>query len=225
MKWGNWLKIIVLILLPINAWLSVFYYLNWQRKRDLQKEFSERVSEYTRLRVIFVQDRIKLGQRLHYPFPFRFIYFGNIPSIGKGFPILFVNISPIKELELWQPIIQEALNTSTLLHVILLFPLVDFKKDKESLKEIQRLMMQLQHPRLSGIAGPGVNTTFGGYPEGIFLVLCDGQGIVRAVEPFPKLKISPYWEEEIEDWRPKLHQAVKRALEKFYGKPSGTQGR
>ncbi|MFA0736718.1 MAG: hypothetical protein OGMRLDGQ_003218, partial [Candidatus Fervidibacter sp.] len=47
MKWGNLIKIIVLILLPINAWLSVFYYLNWQRKRDLQKEFSERVSEYT----------------------------------------------------------------------------------------------------------------------------------------------------------------------------------
>jgi hypothetical protein len=48
---------------------------------------------------------------------------------------------------------------------------------------------------------------------------------VRAVEPYPDLKLSPSWEEEVKDWRPKLHQAVKRALEKFFGKPSGKQGR
>jgi hypothetical protein len=45
-----------------------------------------------------------------------------------------------------------------------------------------------------------------------FFCLCDGQGIVRAVEPFPKLKISPHWEEELEDWRPKLHQTVTRKV-------------
>jgi hypothetical protein len=30
-----------------------------------------------------------------------------------------------------------------------------------------------------------------------------------------------FWHEEVKDWRPKLQQAVKRALEKFYGGATG----
>ncbi len=58
---------------------------------------------------------------------------------------------------------------------------------------------------------------FGGQ-LGILAFLCDGNGIVRAVEPYPPLKISPDWQEQVADWRPKLHQGIKKMLDKFFPK-------
>ncbi|MFA0781339.1 MAG: hypothetical protein RJAPGHWK_002867, partial [Candidatus Fervidibacter sp.] len=38
------------------------------------------------------------------------------------------------------------------------------------------------------------------------------------------LKFSAFWHEEVKDWRTKLQQAVKRALERFFEKPSKRKG-
>jgi hypothetical protein len=48
---------------------------------------------------------------------------------------------------------------------------------------------------------------------------------VIVIESYPQLKFSSEWHEEVKDWRPKLQQAVKRALERFYGKLPEAQGR
>ncbi len=66
--------------------------------------------------------------------------------------------------------------------------------------------------------GNWVHGVFGSYDDGILLVLCDGNGVVRAIEPYPNLKRSPSLKDEVADWRPKLHQAVKKVLDKFFPK-------
>ncbi|MCS7188060.1 MAG: hypothetical protein RMK89_14080, partial [Armatimonadota bacterium] len=85
------------------------------------------------------------------------------------------------------------------------------QKLREMLKHFQN------HHRLSILMGEWVRRAFGG-EFGIFAILCDGSGVVRIVEPYPELKISPHWGEEVADWRPKLHQAVKKVLDKFFPK-------
>jgi len=223
----EWLIVIVLILLPINAWLGVFYYLRWQHKIALQRHFSrERMKEeFTPLIAHFQENfNIKEGQRLKYPFPYpTFVYGSSLPPFGRGIPFLFINISWIAEVEIWQPVIQEALNASPYLHVVLLYSLREENPEGRDLelKAIGEMIKKLHHHRLSALAGHWVRTVFGTDVHGILLVLCDGDGIVRALELYPHLKESPYWKEEVADWRPKLHQAVKKVLDKFFPKGQG----
>jgi len=226
----DWLKVIVLILVPVNAWLGVLYYLHWQ-KRGKSEPFVTAYRFNTAVRINYFAEKwgIKEGRHLVYPFPIGntpTLFLGTSPPFGQGRPVLFLNISWIASEEVWQPAIQEALKFSPPLHIILLF---DTKESagKEFEKNVKRLKAMLHcfpSRNISAIAGDWVETVFGGFLGGILVILCDGNGIVRAIEPYPELKNSPYWHEEVKDWRPKLRQAVKRALERFFEKPSGKAG-
>lgn len=209
----EWLKVIALILVPLNAWLGVLFYLRWQQKVALEYPAEESLKEILQARVSYFQDffGIKEGQFLRYPFPYHYRLYGNPPPFGKGMPVLFLNISWIAEAEIWQPAIYDALKIPNL-HVVLLH------WHDGRLEPIEEMMSRLNHPRLSAIVGFWVQTVFGTEHYGILLILCDASGVVRAVEPYPSLRISPTWEEEVSNWRPKLHQAVKKVLDKFFPK-------
>jgi hypothetical protein len=214
----DWLKVIVLILVPANAWLLVFYYLHRQRQTAIYSIHDSRqyVQEYSVIRHHFREKwGLQIGRRLTIPYPSEFI--GPSPPFRQGYPTCFLYISGLVVPEVWEPAIFEALKASPYLHVVLLY---SAEGGKDS---IRQMVQKFKNPRLSALIGNWIHGAFGSYEDGILLVLCDGEGIVRAIEPYPKLKVSPFQEEEVKDWRPKLHQAVKRALEKFFGKPSGKQ--
>ena len=227
----DWFKVIVLILAPVNAWLGVLYYLHWQKRGRVEPSVAiYRFNTVVRVTHFAEKWGIKEGRRLVYPFPIGntpSLFLGVSPPIGQGCPVLFLNISRITSEEVWRPALQEALAFSPPLHIVLLFDTressgEEFERDVKRLRE---MLNRFPSRRISAIAGDWIGTAFGGFLGGVLAFLCDGEGIVRAVQFYPDLKLSPSWEDEVKDWRPKLHQAVKRALEKFYGKPSGTQGR
>jgi len=222
----DWMKVIILILLPINTWAGIFYYLHWQRKKALERRLSEEyLREIASLRLGYISEslNIKVGQRLNYPFPYRSVLIGKSPPFGQGSPILFLNISWIAEREIWESIIKDILKISSNLYVVLLYQ-PDYKIEKNkiflNLAPIYKMINHFNHPRLSAIAGEWILTVFGNQFQGTLLILCDGNGIIRAIEPYPPLKTSPYWHEEVADWRPKLHQAVKKVLDSFFRKRS-----
>jgi len=228
MRGWDWLKVIILILLPINAWLAVHFYLYHQKQRalSLRESLKAELSEEARVRqIIHNWFGFKEGQLIRYPFHPSALVFGSHPPVGRGIPILFLNISTRADREIWDLAIKEALNASRYLHVALVHE-IGFSKPSK----IQELMKGFNNPRLCALVGERwVRQLFGqGFLEGekaILLILCDGQGIIRAIVPYPERKEFKTWEEQVAYWRPKLHQAVKNALEKFYGKPLGTQGR
>lgn len=131
--------------------------------------------------------------------------------------------------------VEEALRVDPTLHVALLYDLPITYKDNREVIDTERLPLarqlwekftkQFRTDRISVLTSRDWWKTWGNMRWGTLAVICDGQGIVRVIEPYPPLKFSAFWHEEVKDWRPKLQQAVKRALEKFYGKPSGAQGR
>ncbi len=210
------LKIVVFILLPINAWLGIFYYLHWQRQRAL-REAHERFEREAAVVYQHYQERLglKVGQPLRYPFPYPTNLIGRPPPIGQGIPVLFINISWIADSEVWQPALEEAWKASPYLHIVLLYR----KSESHGLEPISKMLRKLNNPRLTVIAGrEWIASVFGTDRNGTLLILCDGNGIVLAIEPYPDLKVSPYWDDEVADWRPKLHQAVKKVLDKFFPK-------
>ena len=217
----DWLKVIVLILVPANTWLLVFYYLHRQKQIAIRSIHDSRqyVQEYSVIRRHFREKwGLQIGRRFTIP-PYPSEFIGSRPTFQQGYPICFLYISGLVVPEVWEPAILEAIKASPYLYVVLLYP---GERSKDS---IRQMVQKFKNPRLSALIGNWIQGGFGSYEDGILLVLCDGEGIVRVIEPYPKLKVSPFLKEEIVDWRPKLQQAVKRALEKFYGKPSGTQGR
>lgn len=222
----DWIKVIVLVLLPINAWLATTAYLRWQNQKFLrecrQRELKGKESVHR-----FIREMLGLreGYRLQYPFPYPAQILGPPPPVGQGVPVLFLNISTRANKEIWDLAIKEALEASPSLHVVLLherfFALGGLSKVQELLREFPRA-------RLSVLSGERwVRGVFGqGFLKGsLLLFLCDGQGIVRAIVTYPERKDFKDWGEEVAYWRPNLHQAVKRALEKFFGKPSEVKGR
>ncbi len=222
MSRSEWLTLVVLILLPVNAWLWVFYCLHQQRKAP---NLIEGYREYAAFRVSIAKEKwgIKEGQKLVYPFPVRSqtILFGSQPPVGSGYPVLFINISWVTEPEVFSPIIQEALRSSPFLHIVLLSHPVGRPPYSEHRQKLQEMLRHFpHHHRISILMGEWVHRAFGG-EHGILAFLCDGNGIVQAVEPYPPLRISRDWEEEVADWRPKLHQAVKKVLDKFFPKGQG----
>lgn len=213
-RWDK-IKVVVLILLPINTWLGMFYYLQRQQQRAWREALEIPMRESVVVHQHY-QERlgIKIGQSLRYPFPYPVTLIGPHPPIGQGIPVLFVNISWIATSEVWRPAIKEARKISPYLHIVLLYYRPEGSQD---LKPLLEMLQDLADPRLSVVVGGDwMNLAFGTERNGTLLILCDGKGIVRAVEPYPQLKISPYWEEEVADWRRKLHQAVKRVLDKFF---------
>jgi hypothetical protein len=228
MKGQDWLKVIVLILLPINAWLAVHFYLYQQKQRalSLRESLKAELNEEVRIRqIIHKWFGFKEGQPIRYPFHPSVLVFGSHPPVGKGIPILFLNIATRADKEIWDLAIKEALKASPHLHVTLVH---EMRRGFGKPSKIQELMKEFDNPRLCALVGERwVRQLFGqGFIEGegaILLILCDGQGVIRVIVPYPERKEFKTWEEEVAYWRPKLHQAVKRALEKFFGKPSGKQ--
>jgi hypothetical protein len=238
-------KVVVLILIPLNTWLLVLWYVKKQQ-RELFLPSIARHQFNTEVRVRYFQEKLGLqpGKKLVYPFPAKgkLTLVGKPPPIGQGYPVIFINIDWLTYPEVWEPAIKEAFQASPNLHIVLLHYFTEFDFDPKlfkllpdkTIKHIERnlkyaekarekMWKHFRSHRLSIISGQWVRTAFGGQFGGILAFLCDGDGIVRVVEPYPPLKLSPRWSEEVSDWRPKLHQAVKRALEKFFGKPSGKQ--
>lgn len=219
----DWLKVIILILVPVNAWLGVLYYLHWQKRG--RGEFVETFRFYTALRVTHFAEKwgIKEGQRLVYPFPVGntpTLFLGVSPPVGQGRPVLFLNICRITSEEVWRPALQEALASSPSLHIVLLFDTGESSGEKfeRNVKRLREMLNRFPSNRISAIAGDWIGTVFGGFLGGILAFLCDGEGIVRAVQLYPDLKLSPIWEDDVKDWQPKLQQAVKKALHKFFQK-------
>jgi len=123
------------------------------------------------------------------------------------------------------------LSTFPDLHIVLLYRLTPIPESKElqerfrqEMQLIQNMLKHFSSPRVSAIASERMHYVFGLEIGGILAVICDDKGIVRVVEFYPSLKRTPKWSEEVADWRPKLQQAVKRALERFFEKPSGKAG-
>jgi hypothetical protein len=226
-------KLIVLVLIPANAWLIVLYFHHHSKVNVAYPSLTRYESE-SKVRIAYFQEKwhIKEGQRLIYPFPFKGKTFvlRQLPSIGQGEPVLFLNIGWIAYPEVWEPAIQEVLKSSSRIHVVLLYNLTGITEAIElqdqfhqQMRLIQNMLNHFPPQRVSAIASEQMSTVFGLEIGGILAIICDGQGIVKVVEFYPPLKRTPKWHEEVSDWRPKLHQAVKRALEKFFGKPSGKQ--
>ena len=216
---NNWTIVIVCILLPIYAWLCVLLYLYHQEAKYREASHGELIRKDEMIVARFLREKygVQIGQQLRLLLPRPLV--GSPPPLGKGYPVCFINISGPVLPEIWAPVISETLKVSTYLYVALLHP-VD-----GDLAAIKEMAQRINNPRLSVISvGLRVERTLGNYRGGILLILCDDKGVVRAIEPYPLLKVSPYLKEEVADWRPKLQQAVKRALERFFEKPSGKAG-
>jgi hypothetical protein len=235
------MKVVILILIPLNTWLLVLWYVK-KKQRELFLPSIARHQSNTEVRVRYFQEKLGLqpGKKLVYPFPAKgkLTLVGKPPPVGQGYPVIFINIDWLTYPEVWEPAIKEAFQASPNLYIVLLHSMeFDFdpillkspqseiikREWKYAEKAREKMWKHFRSHRLSIISGQWVRTAFGGQFGGILVFLCDGDGIVRVVEPYPPLKLSPRWSEEVSDWRPKLHQAVKRALEKFFGKPSGKQ--
>lgn len=220
----DWFKVVMLVLLPINVWLGVFYYLHWKKQKDLWDVLQRQGEEMTLVHYFQEKHRFKVGEKLVFPkYPSKFI--GNPPPLGQGYPVLYIRIVNPLMKEVWEPIIKEALNASPYLYVTLIdhsLMYLPHRREVEFDKSILELVREIKNPRLSVWVGSSwVFNLFGaGYKGGTLLILCDGKGIIRAIEPFPKLKISPYLHEEIKDWKPKLYQTVKKVLNKFFSEHS-----
>jgi len=217
----EWLKVITLILVPINVWLFVLYR-HQKQKETLFYPSLVRYESDSQVRMDYFAQKwgIEEGQRMLFPFPLKgFVTtLGKPTPFGQGIPILFLNSAWIAYPEVWEPTIKEILKVPSL-HLTLLFSTGPYHVGGEQrLKQLREMLKQFPSTRIAVIAGEQIDFAFGSSIGGILAILCDGKGIVRIVEPYPKLKLSPYWKEEVADWRPKLHQAVKKVLDSFFQK-------
>jgi hypothetical protein len=232
MSWRDWLKLVVLILLPINAWLCLFYYQKWRWVR-MYFEGERREQFMEALRHQYFRERrwlIKEGHPLLRLPPLTQV-FGKYPPLGQGVPVLFLYISWCAEPDVWELAVEEALKTDPNLHIALLHDLPTTYKDGREIVDTKRLLLarqlwekftkRFETERISVLTSRDWWKVWGNMRSGTLAVVCDGQGIVQVIEPYPPLKFSAFWHEEVKDWRPKLQQAVKRALERFYGKTVG----
>lgn len=215
----EWLTLVVLILLPVTTWLWVLYHLHQQRK---EPNPMEGFREYVAFRVSITKEKwgIKEGQKLVYPFPVKSqtTLFGVQLPVGRGYPVLFINIAGITDPEFFKPAVQEALGASPILHIVLLSYPTGLPPYSEHKQRLQEMLREFPHShRISVLMGRWVHMSFGAH-FGILAFLCDGNGIVRAVEPYPPLELFPDWQRQVADWRPKLHQAIKKMLDKFFPK-------
>ena len=233
----DWLKLVVLILIPINAWLGLIYYQKRWRWVNMYLEGERREQETQTALLNYLRERrgwvIKEGLPLRFSSTVQLI--GKYPPLGRGVPVLFLYISWCAEPEVWEPAVEEAVKTDPTLHIALLHDLPTTFKDGRQIIDTKRFPLarqlwekftkRFQTDRISVLVSEGWWKGWGNMRSGTLAVVCDGRGMIRVVEPYPPLRFSAFWHEEVKDWRPKLQQAVKRALEKFYGKPSGAQGR
>jgi len=236
MSWRDWLKLVVLILLPINAWLCLFYYQKRWRWVNMYLE-GERREQATQTALLnYLRERrgwaIKEGLPLRFPPIVQVL--GKYPPLGQGVPVLFLYISWCAEPEVWELAVEEALKTDPNLHIALLHDLPTTYKDGREIVDTKRLLLarqlwekftkRFETERISVLTSRDWWKAWGDMRSGTLAVVFDGQGIVQVIEPYPPLKFSAFWHEEVKDWRTKLRQAVKRALERFFEKPSKRKG-
>ncbi|MCS7187974.1 MAG: hypothetical protein RMK89_13625, partial [Armatimonadota bacterium] len=196
--------------------LAVLFYLHLQKKWIYRQWMAEEIREEAVISKYMQETHgLKIGQIFRLSLPHQFI--GSPPPLGRGYPVCFLNIGAGISKEIWWPSINEALKASPFLHVVLVFYPPPFER-RWDWRPVSQFIQNLGNSRVSAIIGNWQLGRLWGQPMagGILLVLCDGKGVIQAIEPYPHLKISPNWEEEVADWRPKLHQAVKKVLDKFF---------
>ncbi len=223
MSGKDWLKLAVLILVPLSAWLFVLYRFKQEQKAVIYPSFVRYESD-TQVRINYFREKwnIKEGQRIIYPFPMRgFVaQLGKPPPVGRGHPVLFLNIGWIVFPEVWDLAIREALQVPSL-HLVLLCSAGPSPEHWEwRTKQLREMLKRFPSERVSALIGEQMDYAFGLELGGILCVLCDGAGVVRVIEVYPSLKRNPRWGDEVTDWRPKLHQAVKKVLDEFFPKQS-----
>lgn len=216
MRRGDWLKVMVCILLSINTWLIVIFYLHHKRERLRQELLLRQLMDQTVV-TKFMQKSygLQVGQSFRVSIPHTFI--GSPPPLGQGYPVCFLHIGASFDEKVWESAITEALGVSPNLYVVLICHPPPYEMQWDW-RPVRQFIQNVGNPRLSALVGNWQLFNIWGQPNtgGILLVLCDGNGIIRAVEPYPNLKISPNWEEEVKDWQSKLHQVVKKVLDKFF---------
>ncbi|MFA0771156.1 MAG: hypothetical protein REDVDVYQ_001677, partial [Candidatus Fervidibacter sp.] len=115
----------VLILIPINAWLCLFYYQKRWRWVRMYLEGVKRDQEIRAKELNYLRERsrwlIREGQPLRFP-PLNQLI-GKSPPLGQGVPVLFLYISWCAEPEVWELAVEEALKTDPNLHIALLHDL------------------------------------------------------------------------------------------------------
>lgn len=223
----EWLKLLVLILIPVNAWLCLLYYQKWRWVKMYQEgELRDREIEVLRLK--YFRERrwlIKEGQRF-VKFPPIAQAIGKLPPVGQGVPILFLYISWCAEPEVWELAVEEALKAHPNLHIALLHDLPITFKDNKMLIDTKQLPLarklwenltkKFKTDRISVLTSLWWGSALGTMRAGILAIVCDEKGIIQIVEHYPPLRFSAYWKDEVADWRPKLQQAVKKVLDKFF---------
>ncbi len=214
----DWIKVILLVLIPLSTWLIVLYQQKtrwrkmWMKGESRNNALMSLKKEYIRK----TRFKIQTGLRMPNAFPFPVKRIGNPVALGLGKPVLFLSISWIAEPEVWELAIDEALKSNPNLQVVLLY---DYAiPEPEALKLATTMWHKWNNHRISILMSPSWYKVFGNTQDGILAVFCDERGIIRHIEPYPSLKVSPYWADEVADWRPKLHQAVKKVLDKFFPK-------
>ncbi|MDW8030135.1 MAG: hypothetical protein RMK94_17290, partial [Armatimonadota bacterium] len=163
--------------------------------------------------------RIQFGAQMPNIFAFA-KWVGSPIVLGTGRPTLFLHIAWIAEPEVWKLAIDEALNSNPNLQIILLYDYA-MMPEKKAFELANNMWHKWNNHRISISMSPTWYKVFGDIHSGILAVFCDEKGVVRHIEPYPHLRVSPYWSEEVADWRPKLHQAVKKVLDKFFTKGQG----
>jgi len=227
MSRSDWLKLLVLILLPINAWFGVLYYQKW-RWSQMYGEWFRREDEVRGMLLKYLGERWGLREGVPLRLPPLKQVIGKFPPLGQGVPVLFIYISWCAEPEVWEPAVEEALKYDPSLHIALLHDFPTTSKNAQIVVDTERLPLarklwerfteQFKTDRISVLTSLEWGKVWGDMRVGTLAVVCDGRGIIRVIEPYPPLLFSAFWHVEVKDWRPKLRQAVKRALDKFYGK-------
>jgi len=207
-------KVVVFVLIPINVWLIVLYHQHQKTKwLQMWREGEHQDNIVRSLRLEYIRRsrlKIQVGMKMPLSFPFPVRVIGKPAVWGIGKPVLFLNISWITDPEVWELAINEALKINPDLQVVLLC------YGDERAASI--MWHKWNTYRLSILMSENWFKIFGNIQDGILAVFCDGRGVVQHIEPYPHLKLSPYWKDEVTDWQPKLHQAVKKVLDKFFPK-------
>ncbi|MEZ8218270.1 hypothetical protein B0813_001807 [Candidatus Fervidibacteria bacterium JGI MDM2 SSWTFF-3-K9] len=194
----DWLKLVVLILIPINAWLCVFYYQKRWRWVRMYLEGAKRDQEIQTMQLNYLRERrgwsIREGLPLRFPAIAQVI--GKFPPIGRGVPVLFLYISWCAEPEVWELAVEETLKTDPTLHIALLYDLPTTYKDGKLVIDTKRLPLarqlwekftkQFQTDRISVLTSWEWSKVLGAMRSGILAVVCDGGasfGLLSLIRP------------------------------------------
>lgn len=179
-------KTIAFILLPILTWLLVLAYQHWRRHKILEAQKQEFIAAQRRLEELGRNIRgIRVGTPFPIPLPFRHIYLGPAPPLGRGKPVLiwvtYHNEFSFREevFVRWKKLLDEY--PSVVLTVAIIGPgspeVRAFGPPTISVKDIK---FRMNHPRVTFLYSDDTLYSAIGSPGTV--VLIDGRGITRYVE-------------------------------------------